>query len=184
MENMEQKSPWPLALKYGLIIAFAQIIINVVFYLIAPDSATKGFSGIGLVQTLIVAIVSIYLLIMAAKLRRDEDMGGYMSYNKSLGFMLVISLPVAVLIGIYTFIFSKYIAPEVFSAVMDKQVEEMYNKGMSEEQVEQSMKYVKMFMSPVVMLIIGTIATYFWMFLYSLIASIFAKKTAPVEDIQ
>lgn len=181
---MEQKSPWPLALKYGLILAFTQIIVNIVFYLISPDSATKGFSGLGGVQFLLVALASISLLVVAGNARKNEDLGGYMTYNKSLGFMLLTALPVAVLIGLFTFIFAKYMAPEVFAKVMDQQIEEMYNRGMSEEQVEQSMKFMKIFMSPGSMMVIGAIGTYFWLFIYSLIASIFTKKTPPVEDLQ
>jgi len=181
---MEQKSPWPLALKYGLILAFTQIIISIVFYLISPDSAAKGFSGLGGIQFLLSALASISILVVAGNARKNEDLGGYMAYNKSLGFMLLLGLPVAVLIGIFTFIFAKYIAPEVFAKVMDQQIEEMYNRGMSEEQVEQSMKFMRIFMSPGVMLVFAMISSYFGTFIYALIASIFTKKTPPVEYLQ
>ena len=102
---MEKKSGWPIAMKYGLILAFASIVINLGFYLIEPNSFDSKFKLSNVLQFLITAIASVYILMMAGKIRRDEDLDGYVSYGKALGFSMQTSIPAALIIAFYTYIF-------------------------------------------------------------------------------
>lgn len=76
---MEQKSGWPIALKYALMLAFATIAINLIFYIINPKSVEGTWSFIGIVQLLLAIVVSVYIFVVAAKVRRDQDLEGVMS---------------------------------------------------------------------------------------------------------
>lgn len=173
---METKSGWPLALKYALILAFATIAINLVFYLINPKSTGDTWSLIGIIQLLISFVTSIYILYAAAKVRRDQDLEGVMSYGKSLGFMMQMALPAALIISFYTFIFFAYINPELLVKIWETQAEQMANSGKSDEEIERTMKMAQLFNSPIAMTFFGAIGSMFQLFIFALIASIFTKK--------
>jgi hypothetical protein len=178
---METTSPWPSALRYGLILAFVQIIINLVFYIINPETAQNSMSVLGVTQMLLVAVLSIYLLYHGTIKRRDEDLGGTITYNKSLGFMLRMALPAAFVVSVYTFIFLKYINSDMMEKAMEIQAQEMYNKGMSEEQIDQAMGMAKKMTSPAAVTVMSMFGSMIIFFIYALIASIFTKKV-PVTD--
>jgi hypothetical protein len=173
---METKSGWPLALKYALILAFSTIAINLVFYLINPKSAEGTWSVVGIIQLLLAVITSVYILYAATKVRRDQDLDGIISYKKSLGFMMQMAMPAALIISFYTFIFFAYINPELLVKIWETQAEQMANAGKSDEEIEHTMQMAKLFNSPAAMTFFGAIGTMFQMFIYALIASIFTKK--------
>jgi uncharacterized membrane protein len=173
---METKSGWPLALKYALILAFATIAINLFFYIINPKSVESTWSVIGIIQLLLTIIVSIYVFTVAAKMRRNHDLEGVMSYDKSLSFMMKMSLPAALFINFYIFIFFAYINPELLQKIMETQIEKMANSGKTDEEIEQAMRFVQIFNTPTVLSILGTIITLIKLFICALIASIFTKK--------
>ncbi|MES2779258.1 MAG: DUF4199 domain-containing protein [Bacteroidota bacterium] len=181
---METKSPWPMAMKYGLIVAFAHIIVNIVFYMINPELSQKGTSALGITQLLILLAATIYILYSVTVKRRDEDLDGYISYSQSLGFMIKIALPASFVIAIYTYIFLAYINVDFMQKMWETQAQEMYNQGKSEEEVEQVMKVGKMMSSPLILTFFGFMGSLFQLFIFSLIASIFARKQSPIDTIQ
>jgi uncharacterized membrane protein len=137
---MEQKSGWPIALKYALILAFATIALNLFFYIINPKSVEGTWSFIGLVQLLLAVAVSIYIFIAAAKVRRDQDLDGVMSYGKSLGFMMRMAMPAALIISFYTFIFFAYINPELLQKIMESDPPTIKKIESSKNQPTRSVK--------------------------------------------
>ncbi len=180
---METHSPWPTAMRYGLILSFSHIIINLVFFMINPDTmGGDKMSLLGIVQLLLVAVVSIYILFHGTIKRRDEELGGSITYNKSLGFMMTIALPAAFVVSVYTFIFFKYINPDFMDKVMEMQAQEMYNKGMSEEKIDEAMGMAKKMSTPAMITIFGMLGSLFWFFIYALIASVFTKKVPDFDN--
>lgn len=173
---METKSAWPIAMKYGLMLAFANIAINLVFYLLNPESMDGNWSAMGIIQLGLTAATGIGILIMAANIRRDQDLGGVMSYGKSLGFMMQTAIPAALIISFYTFIFFTYIAPEFFAKMLETQANQMAEKGMSDEQIEQTIAMTKKFSNPLMMTIFGAFGVMLQMLIFSLIGSIFTRK--------
>lgn len=173
---MENKSPWPLALKFGLILALSNIALTMLFYLINPDSADGKWSLMGIIQLLIAIIVSIYIMLIAGKTRRDQEMDGIMSYGQSLGFMLITALPAALIISFFTYLFFTYINPEIFQKILDTQAEELTKAGKSDEEIEMTLNMVRKFSNPLMMTVFGALGTMFQMLVYALIASIFVKK--------
>lgn len=173
---METKSPWPVALKYALVLAFSFIAVNLVFYLINPNANNGEWSVVAVIQLLITIFIGIYVLYLAAKVRRDQDLEGVMSYGKSLGFMMQTALPAAIIISFYTYIFFTFIAPEALDKIINTQAEQMAKRGQSDQDIERAMQYTRMFTTPIWMTIFGTFGTMLQLFIFSLIASIFAKK--------
>jgi hypothetical protein len=179
---MEKKSGWPIAMKYGLILAFASIVINLGFYLIEPNSFDSKFKLSNVLQFLITAIASVYILMMAGKIRRDEDLDGYVSYGKALGFSMQTSIPAALIIAFYTYIFFTYISPEFLTKMWEMQAEQMAQSGKSDEEIELAMSMSKKFSSPLIMTVFGAFGVMFQMLIFSLIASIFVKKELQTID--
>lgn len=173
---METTSPWPIALKYALVLAFSYIAINIVFYIVSPDSMDGTMSVSGFIQLAITVIVGIYVLFIAAKARRDHDLGGEMSYGKSLGFMMQTALPAAIIVSFYSYIFFTFISPESLVKIIDSQGEQLAKQGKSDEEIEQMLGYTRMFTTPLWMTVFGTFGTMLQLFIFALIASIFAKK--------
>jgi hypothetical protein len=60
--------------------------------------------------------------------------------------------------------------------IMDKEIEKMQEKGMSDEQIDQTMKFVAFFTSAESILVIGTISIIIFMVVAGLIISIFTQK--------
>jgi hypothetical protein len=173
---METKSGWPIALKYGLMLAFSNIAFNLIFYIINPNSMDGKFTAMGVIQLLLTSVVGIWILIMGTKVRRDQDLEGNITYGKSLGFMMQTSIPAALIISFYTYIFFAFIAPEFFEKMLEMQANQMAEKGMSDEQIEQTMSMTKKFSNPLMMTIFGAFGVMFQLLIFSLIGSIFTKK--------
>lgn len=173
---METTSPWPVALKYALILAFSFIAINIIFFLVSPNSMDGTMSASSIIQLGITIVVGIYILFIAAKARRDQDLGGEMSYGKALGFMMQTALPAALIISFYSYIFFTFISPESLVKIIDAQGDQLAKQGKSDEEIEQMLKYTRMFTTPFWMTLFGTFGTMIQLFIFALIASIFAKK--------
>ena len=95
--------------------------------------------------------------------------------------MLRMALPAAFVVSVYTFIFLKYINSDMMEKAMEIQAQEMYNKGMSEEQIDQAMGMAKKMTSPAAVTVMSMFGSMIIFFIYALIASIFTKKV-PVTD--
>lgn len=173
---METKSPWPLALKYALVLAFSYIAINLVFYLINPDASNGEWSLMGTIQLLITLLVWVYVLYIAAKARREQDLNGEITYGQSLGFMMITSLPATFIVGLYAYVFAAYIAPEIVEKAWNMQAEKMSQKGMSDEEIDQAMKIAHIFRNPAIMIFGSMIWQMVISLLLGLIVSIFTKK--------
>lgn len=179
---METNSPWPSAMRTGLILAFVQIIINLVFYMINPDAVETKFTAIGLIQLVITLVASVYVLYSGTIQWRTSGLGGTITYNQSLGYMIKIALPAAFIVGVYTLLFIKFINTGAMEKAMEIQAQQMYDKGMSEEQIDQAMSMAKKMSSPAVVTIMGMFVSMIMFFIYALIASIFTKKNPANEN--
>lgn len=182
MNIIETKSGWPLALRYGLILAFANIAINLLFYIVNPNPYNSEFSVYSISQLALTIVAGFTILSMAAKMRRDNDLGGVMSYGESLKIMMQTALPAALIISFYTYLFFTFISPEFFTKMWEIQAEQMSQKGMSDEEIEQALRIGSKFNNPLIMTIFGALGVLFQLFIFSLIASIFVKKEPKDTD--
>lgn len=173
---MENKSPWPLAFKFGLILALSYMAISMIFHLISPQDGTENWSVSNIIQTLLLFILDIYILFIAGKIRRDQDFEGIINYNKSLGFMMVTSIPSLLIIMPFIYLFFTYINPELVQKIWDMQAEEIAKSSRSDEEAEQAIKLAKMFTGPITMAIAGGFMKVLQLLVCAFIASIFVKK--------
>jgi hypothetical protein len=167
MEN--KRTQVKVAMNYGTLNGLAGVALTLLFYFIGTDMQSK-------IPQLTGYAVLILFIVMGIKSYRDEDLGGYISYGKSLGTGTLISLFGGIISAIFIVIFFTYIAPELPQQILEGTQQKLAERGMNEEQIEQAMSMTKKFMSPVILFIFGIVGTVFMGFIFSLIISIFMKK--------
>ena len=179
---MEKKSGWPLAMKYGLMLAFSHIVISLLGYVISPQNDTDKISAISIVFIIVSVLLSAYILYLAGKLRRDQDYEGYISYGTALGFMMMVAIPASFITSFYEYIYSSYINPELAQKIMDQQLQKMADQQKTDEEIEMAKKVMQFFHNPFIATFTGAIVRACFYLIYSLIASIFVKKELQTID--
>ena len=102
-ENTTTKKPvFKPAMQSGLIMGLALIIFSLVTYI-------AGMMRASYLQWVMFAIIIGGIFFFARKYR-NEVMGGYISYGKTLGFSVLLMIFAAAVSAIYTFVFYKLIS--------------------------------------------------------------------------
>ena len=167
MENKRSQSK--VAMNFGALNGLAAIALTLLFYFIGTDIQS-------MIPTITGYAVMILFISMGIKSYRDEDLGGYISYGRSLGTGTLISLFAGILFAVFMVIFFNYIAPELPQKIIEGTQQKLAERGMSEEQIEQAMSMTKKFMSPIFLFIFQIVGSVFAGFIISLFVSIFMKK--------
>jgi uncharacterized membrane protein YcjF (UPF0283 family) len=162
------------AMTYGLITGIALVIYTVLLYM--TDNYISKNAFLGILQWLILAAGLYY----GIKSYRDQYAEGYITYGKSLGLGVLISVFVGVIMGIFTYLLYVVIDPELLEKSLKFAQEEMLKSGLSEEQVEAATKMQRTFSSPIIMLFSSVFSFAFFGTLISLVVSIFTKKDKPM----
>jgi hypothetical protein len=78
-------------------------------------------------------------IIMGTLSFRDKCNGGYISYGRSLGSGVLISLMVGVIMSVYTYLFFSFFDPAELVKLAQVAEEKMLEKGLTDDQVDQAM---------------------------------------------
>ena len=127
--NEQTVSPGSVGVRYGIITGFVSIIYSLVLYMTGLH-LNKGLSYLG-------TIIPIVGIVMAYLYYKREN-GGFMSYGQGLGTGTILATVSGVLSGTFTYIYMKFIDGNILEQIRNASIEEMENKGMSEEQIEQA----------------------------------------------
>ncbi|HEU4718785.1 MAG TPA: DUF4199 domain-containing protein [Bacteroidia bacterium] len=160
------------SLIYGVVISFAVIALALGIYLSGvTNSATNYLSY----------LIYMGIIIYAAKNYRETQMGGYMSYGQSLGYLTMVALFFSLVMTIWTPVFMKVIAPDFMAQQMELARQRMEAKGLTQDQIEMGMKFSRKFMSVPFMMIFALFGNMLWLTIINLIVSAFMKKDKPVD---
>jgi hypothetical protein len=166
MEN--KPSTAIVTLGYGVIIALAIIVFSLILFLL---NIAKG-NGLEYLAYLIL----LGGLFLAQTNFRNKYHGGFIEYGKAFTIGMLTSLFVAIIYGIYTFVFLKYIDPGAMEEGMAIAEQQMMDRGMSDMEIEQGMELARKFQS----VGLATFGSFFITFIIglilSLITAIFVKK--------
>lgn len=162
------------AMTYGFITGVAIVIYTLLLYMTGNYIAKNTFLGI--LQWLILAGGLYY----GIKSYRDQFAEGFISYGRSLGLGVLISVFVGVVMGLFTYLLYVVIDPELLEKSMKYAQEEMLKAGMPESQVEAATKMQRTFNSPLIMLFSSVFSFAFFGTIISLVVSIFTKKEKPM----
>ncbi len=167
MEN--QRTQTKVAMNYGTIFGLAGVVIFLLFYFMGTDIQSR------LPQWISYGVLCVFIVI-GIKSYRDEDLGGYIGYGKSLWTGVLISFFGGVITAIFTILFFKFISPEMIQRILDSTQQSLVEKGMSDDQIEMAMDYTRTFMTPIWLFTFSVLGTTFMGFIFSLFISIFMKK--------
>lgn len=160
---------------YGAITGMALIITGVLFYIINLENQS-------IAQWINYAVI-VGGIFIGTKNFRDKMNFGRITYGKSLGSGVLISLFASIIFAFYTFIFFKYIDPAALEKIYEITEQSMMKQGtMSDQQIEAAMEVTKKMMTPFSMSLFIILGFVFWGFLFSLIISIFVKKQGNPYD--
>ncbi len=166
------------ALKWGTIIGVISILYVLLLYVIGM-SANKLLSRLGLL-ILIVGIV------IATIKYRNNVLGGGISFGKCFSYGLLVSVIVALISSVFSYILYTYVAPEMWQEFVElsqqQALDKLESSGMDIDDIDGVMEMSSMFVKPLVI----SISSFFSIVLYggivSLIASIFIKKEKPIFE--
>ena len=174
MEN-QKVNTMKSAMTYGLILALALIVLHLVQYLM---DVYKAPTWVNLLNYAVIIGGIVYGTIRF----RNDELGGYISYSKALGFGVLISLFASIVYGFYFYILTGLIDPSYMYG-LHKMVEETYLElGMDSDQVETMMETVKKFQTPLMLVLSSVFGFTLMGTVFSLITSIFLKKEEPLFD--
>jgi len=166
----ERPGFWQAAMTYGLYYAIVSIALTVVLY--ATDNMmSKATQWVGIV-VIIAAVVII-------QLAWRKSLGGYMSYGQGLGIAVLSLVCASVIIAIFTFILYKFIDPGLIEQIKLATEEQLYQRGMPDEQINAAMAISSKFQTPAIMAIMAIINMAVMGLLFGAIAAIFTKKQSP-----
>ena len=80
---------------------------------------------------------------------------------------------------VFSYIYIKFVDDSIMKTMVDKQLDELEAKGMSEQEIEIASKWMDWMMKPEVMMPIGFLAFVFFGFILTLLLTIINKKTDP-----
>jgi len=159
----------------GLILGIALVVYSLVIYIMGM---IKPPFWVGIINYVIIIAGIIY----GTKKYRDEDLGGEISYSQALGFGVLVCIFASIISGIYMILLTTVIDPEYMTKMMSAIEEEYVKLGMSEEQIEASMKMVGKMQSPIFMALSSIIGFAFMGTIFSLITSAFLKKEKSIFE--
>ena len=167
----QQKPTKTIALNYGLFLGIISILISVANY--AMGKAYEQDWKIGLLSFIVMAVI----ITLGIKKFREAN-GGFLSLGQGLKTGIGIALIAAVIGIIYNMIFMNFIEPDFMEKMMEVTRENLLdNPNLSEEMIDQQMEIVKKMSSPAINAGIALIASVFFGFIISMVASLVMKKS-------
>ncbi|MEO6992168.1 MAG: DUF4199 domain-containing protein [Lacunisphaera sp.] len=166
-------------LLYALVMAIAQIIVNLISFFLGYQTDKMSSGGwFGLVQI----AVTILILVLGIKAVRDEQDGKYMTYGKGVGTGFVIVLYSTIIGIIYSYIHLTYINPSFPDYFVEASRAKWVAAGMSESAMENAEKGVRWFTRPLIWSAFGAIFNLIIGTVVSLLIAIFLKRNPPDGD--
>ena len=166
MEN--KPSTFTLCLGYGAIIALAIIVYNLILFLLNLGQNTA--------LNYVAYVILLGGILLAQFNYRNKYMGGFISYGNAFTIGFITSIVLAVIIGVYTFVFFKYIAPGAMEEGMAIAEQKLMDKGMSDAEIEQGMAVARKFAGPGMATFIAVLSNIFLGLIISLLTALAVKK--------
>jgi hypothetical protein len=160
-------------IRYGLIAAIIGIAYFLILNTVGVD-ITQGF------WRWFSYVITIAILVLAHKYYKDNN-DGFMSYGQGIGISLWCGLVSSVISSIFTWIYVKFIDSSFITMMLEKQEQGFQESGMSDEQIEQAMKFSAMFMTPEALLGFGIVFGIIGTVIVGLLVTIFTQKKAPEQ---
>ncbi len=160
-------------LAYGAVLSLPMILMSVMAY-VFNITESKSFGWISFV----VFAASVVLVQLHYRKNFYE---GFASYGKMLGGTVLMLIVAALILLVYTFVFYKFVAPEMLTQMLDLAIVKMeeQQQGLSSSDINKASEYMKNYVfTPAAMSLMTLFTSFFQGLLVSLISSIFTRKNA------
>lgn len=129
--NESSVSMQPVIMKWGLISAVVGIIFQIVTMMLGMSGMTMAISGLSL-------IISCYLLVLAVRADRDDQLGGFASFKRVFMLSLAVILVSSLITQIFSFIYLNYLNPSAVDATMEGTRSFLEKMNMQEDQIDKA----------------------------------------------
>ncbi len=171
----DKRSIWKETLNYGIILGLVMVVLSVITYM--TDLMFETW--LSWVVILVNAVVLWYLL----RSYRDHYNRGYISYGRSVGAGVLISLYAAIIIAIFTYVLYAFIDTGLIAKSLQVTELKLAEKGIPEAALEQSMAMQAKMLKPWFISLSSIFGSLLTGFIISLIVSLFImKKGNPLLD--
>jgi len=143
-------SPWTPAIKYGIIWALLNIIIQIGSFL--TGNLEKTMNGEALLSSIIMGAIGLAIIIfMIYKAVGDHKInrGGRISFGQAVSVGALTGLIYGLVTAIWTFVFYTFIFTGYESLMNDAMIAQYEGMDMDEDMIETSMNFAGMFVKPV-----------------------------------
>jgi hypothetical protein len=164
-----------VGVRYGIISG----IISIAYFLILTTAGIDTSKGFGFWGGMLIGFIIMFL----AHKYYKENGDGFMSYGQGIGIGFWIGLVSAAISSTFTFIYATLIDPSFIPNIREKAIADMEAKGQTQTEIDRAMPFVDMFMSPVVITLMGLFFGILITVVIALIISIFTQKPQPEQSI-
>jgi hypothetical protein len=133
MENTAPSST-KVAFKWSIICTIVAIIITYTFQFLNIDQ-NSGIKYVGIVPF-------IAFLLLAQKEFKDQ-LGGYLTFGQGFGVGFKFSLFTGLIMAVFIYVYLAILSPQILDQALATQQDQMTQKGMTSEQIDQAMSIAK-----------------------------------------
>ena len=169
MENQSIGSK-EIVKSYGLLLGGTSILISIIQYALGDHLSPKPIYG-----TLSFALMAALIVVGIKKFKAANE--GYLSFGEAAKIGVGIALVSAVISIVYNQLFMTFIEPDFMNQILLQQQEDMFNKGMSEKEIELAAQIGEKLKGPFISSAIGLVASAFIGFVISAITGAILKNT-------
>ncbi|MFD2571644.1 DUF4199 domain-containing protein [Spirosoma soli] len=166
----ERTSTARVALKWGGVLGIALILFSLILYL--TDNTSNA--ALGAVTYLFMAVG----IVLAMREYRTLN-SGYMTYGEGLGLGALTATISGLLSSLFSVFYTTVIDTGIMERASDKIREQLEDRGVPDEQIDQQMEMMQMFQSPGLLFVFGVIGSAFIGLLLSLVIAAFMRRNNP-----
>lgn len=145
-EDFRNPARLPYAVRYGLIAALLASLFSMVAYF-AGQEYNRGLQW--------VAMVIPFVLVFVCLNNYKRDNGRVLNMGQGFGLGMLFFLVYAVITSVYTLLYMEVINPDFLAGMEEMTIQQLEDRGMSDEEIDMAMRYSSIFMKPGSILLMG-----------------------------
>jgi hypothetical protein len=158
--------------KNGLMLAGIQILLSLLFFGLGLEKNET----LQIATTLFTVAFTIYLCYVTILHFRDMENNGYLSIWEGIKKGVSLTSISGMIMSVYFWIYAKFLNPELMEYMRMKQEMDLEERGLSQQQIEQSMAMAEKFSGPLAGAIFAYLGAIFLGLVFSLIIAAILKK--------
>ena len=159
------------AMNFGAILGLSLCVVSAIFMSLGTESSN--------IQQWIGYILTIGIISWGTISFRDKHNDGFISYSKAFTSCLLITFFSSIILAFFMYLYLTFIDQSLIDQILQKAEEEMMNKKLPDDQIEEAMKMTRMFTTPILMAFFTILINSFMGAIFGLITAAFLKRDNP-----